>query len=110
MRASKVETSYIMGGRNTQTINVCSKENERGVYQSKLRLPSPKAISQEELVSYRSLREMIESLLSRGATVEDFTNWSAARALASSNLLSITRASAERFANAASRALLWVSK
>jgi hypothetical protein len=63
---------YVTSGKNSQTVNVCTSENERGRYDSVFRLTPPVAGLERRLVErgFSSIQSLVDSLIEDGAASE----------------------------------------
>src|SRR6266705_2626075 len=57
-------------GRRTQTVNVCTAENQQGIYERVFRLDSRVPITAEQIGAKASLDQLSSWLLEAGATPE----------------------------------------
>lgn len=68
---------FVVSGKQTQTVNVCSPANQWGLYETTIRVLEQPFVSPEQLRDFETIREMIAALKRKHRVrVEDFESWS----------------------------------
>jgi hypothetical protein len=61
---------FLVTGARSQTVNVCTPDNQRGRYQSVFRLPTSTPISEADIAKHTTLAALEEMLIDRGGRDE----------------------------------------